>query len=121
MRHLFADRRRRPFLIAGIIVLVGLCAGVVIFVTAGGVAGVIPEFSPDYSKSFRHDLELYGGSNNVLANQFMTWFDSLWHGQRLAFTVVAISVLVALGYVFFAVELPPLPDDKPPDDAPRLP
>ncbi len=110
MTRRLTDPERRPYLVAAIIVLVGLCSAVVIFLTAGSPAGTLPEFSPEYSKKYLHDLELYGGRGNVMAAELMDWFDSLWHGRRLAYTVFALALLVSLGYLFFAAYLPPIPD-----------
>ncbi len=54
-----------------------------------------------YDKKYVHDLQLYGGSAAVLSDQFMRWFNGLWHGTQLAYTVASISVLVA--FVMFVV------------------
>ena len=47
------------------------------------------------SKQYLRGMELYGGKANVLAAELMQWFQSLWHGKRLAVTVACITVLVA--------------------------
>jgi hypothetical protein len=52
-----------------------------------------------------HDLELYGGKANVLANDFMRWFVGLWHGKSLAFTIACITILISFGFVFVANRL----------------
>jgi len=54
---------------------------------------------------------MYGGKANVLASDLRSWFNGLWHGRPLAFTVAAIAILVALAYRFFATPLPSTPDE----------
>ncbi len=84
--------------------LIGLgCAGLIYL-----RADIAPE-NPllnefEYSKRYQHDLELYGGKANVIANEITNWFESLWHGKRLAYTVACIAVLLSC-VPFFAARL----------------
>lgn len=113
------EPRNRPYLIAAIILLVGFGSAVAIYLTAATVPDTLLEFSPDTSKKYLRDLQLYGGTANVLAAELMDWFNGLWHGRSLAFTVAVIAVAVCLGYLFFAVHLPDdASDDSPGDDNP---
>jgi len=102
----------RLYIISAIILLVGLSGSIWIYLAAendskrvlgyeivGGNAYLI---TPDNSKEYVHDLELYGGKANVLANEFMRWFVGLWHGKTLAFTVACITIFISLGIFFFA-------------------
>ena len=68
---------------------------VVIYLTAVNhdESTLINEFKE--SKKFTHDLELYGGKANVIADKFARWFDGLWHGQSLAFTVAVLTVIIS--------------------------
>jgi len=106
----------RLYLISAIILLVGLSSSIWIYLTAdndsrqffgyeiaGGNAYLI---APENSKMYVHDLELYGGKANVLADEFMSWFVSLWHGKSLAFTVACITIFISLGFFFVARNLP---------------
>jgi len=95
----------RSYLITAIILLVGLGSSVAIYLTAENVAesGPVNEF--ENSKKYMHDLELYGGKANVLANELTNWFTGLWHGESLAFTVACITVVIALGFFFFSAHL----------------
>jgi hypothetical protein len=97
--------RRRYQLVAISIFIVGMGSAVVIYLTAGSSdeSALVSEF--EESKRFMHDLELYGGKANVIANKFMHWFDGLWHGQSLAFTVAFLSVVISLGYFLVARHL----------------
>ena len=116
MRWRLADPRRLHYLVAATILLAGLITAVVIYLRAGRAPDTLLELSPETSKRYLRDLELYGGTANVLAVQFQTWFDGLWHGRRLAYTVAVVSGLTSLGYVFFAVVLPPYHDPGAPED-----
>lgn len=116
MKSRFTDPRTRHYLIAASILLAGLASAIVIYLRAGHTPDALLEFSPETSKKYLRDLELYGGTANVLAVQFQTWFEGLWHGRSLAYSVVVIAVVAAFGYVFFAVVLPPSRDPNGPDN-----
>jgi hypothetical protein len=73
----FTEPRNRPYLIAAIILLVGLGSAIVIYLTAGAVPDTLLELSPDSSKKYLRDLQLYGGTANVLAVELMDWFNGL--------------------------------------------
>ncbi len=85
---------RRLRLAAVAILVVGLAAAVWIYLNAAapadGAGNPLEE-----SKQYVRTLELYGGKANVLAVELREWFDSLWHGTRLAYTVACSSVLLA--------------------------
>ena len=51
----------------------------------------------------------------MLAAEFREWFDGLWHGKRLAFTVTVITVMAAFAFKFFATPLPPDPEANDPN------
>jgi len=105
--------RRRLYLIAAVVLLAGLGSAILIYVTAENgsdnamgyemAGGHVYPVAPEDSKRYMHDLELYGGKANVLANDFLRWFSGLWHGTSLAFTVGCIAILISLG-VFFAAQ-----------------
>ena len=58
-----------------------------------GAGEILP--SPDNSKQYLRELELYGGKANVLAYQLRTWFAGLWRGKRLAYLIIFITVVVS--------------------------
>lgn len=68
------------------------------------------------SKKYLHDLQMYGGTANVLAAQFREWFAGLWSGRNLAYTIAVLTVLTVVVYRFFAV-----PDDEDEDEAAASP
>ena len=119
MRSQRDEQKRRAYVVAAIIMLIGLASAVVTYVRAGSAPATLPEFSADYSKKYLRDLQMYGGTGNVLATEIRLWFDSLWHGKRLAYTIAVIAVLTSAGYLFFTVYLPPLPKVAIEDDATR--
>lgn len=105
MKWKATDRRKRPYLIAMIILLIGLGVAIGIYLTADSVPEDRPwELTPD-SRKYLRGLELYGGKLNVLLVQFGDWFDGLWHGKSLAFTVAVIALITSVGYLLLALRL----------------
>jgi hypothetical protein len=92
-------------LITSLMLFAGLGSAVVIYLTAGNPDEytLVNEF--EGSKRYAHDLELYGGKANVLADKFAHWFEGLWHGQTLAFTVAFLTVVISAGYFLVACRL----------------
>lgn len=84
------------------ILAAGFGSAVVIFITAGPESENPLGYDPLQTKSYLHDLEMYGGKANVLAAEFMEWFTGLWQGRSLAWTVAVITILVVLALRFFA-------------------
>ncbi len=106
------------------ILVLGFAAAVVIYMTAQPPLENPLGYDPLDTKKYLHDLEVYGGKANVIAAQFRDWFDSLWHGKQLAYTVAVLTVIAAGTFKFFATPLPP--DQKAPGadathDQPTLP
>jgi hypothetical protein len=88
---------RRLRLVAGAILIAGLASAIGIYVLAAPPTDD-PLGDPMQSKQYVRDLELYGGKANVLAVQLVQWFESLWHGTRLAYTVACATVLLAAAF-----------------------
>ena len=88
------------YLISAIILLVGLGSASLIYLTADNSSDSVLGYED--SKIYIHDLELYGGKANVLANEFMRWLAGLWQGKSLAFTVACITILISCGFFFVA-------------------
>ena len=93
------DRQKLAYIVPALILAAGLAVSAVINVTAGTVqeTALGPGFD---SKEYLRELETYGGTANVLAAEFMQWFEGLWRGRELAFTVAVITVIVSF-LVFF--------------------
>ena len=108
--------RKSFYLVTAAILLIGLSSSVLIYLTAESyservlgyemLGGSVYPITPEDSKKYRHDLELYGGKANVLADEFISWFDGLWHGKSLAFTVACITIFVSLGFFLVGINLP---------------
>src|SRR5215468_3014608 len=63
-------------------------------------------YDPADTKSYLRQMEVYGGTANELATELRIWFASLWHGERLAFTVAVLTLLAAWGFWFFSRPVP---------------
>ena len=106
MKWKITNLQTRLYLIATVILLVGLSSALPIYFSAENASGSILIHEFENSKMYTHNLELYGGKLNVFADDFMRWFVGLWYGKSLAFTVVCISIFVSLGFFFVAYNLP---------------
>ena len=84
-----------------LILLIGLCSAGVIYLTAAGAPADPMAFTAD-SKMYRHNLELYGGKMNLLANDLVEGFLGLWRGKTLAYTIAFLSAVVSLALYVFA-------------------
>jgi hypothetical protein len=106
---------------AGILAL-GLGGATWIYLTVPAPAANPLGYEPMDTKRYLRDLELYGGKVNVLATEFMRWWEGLWHGRNLAYTVASMTVLLAFGFWFITMRNtdppPPAEDDLGPNQAP---
>lgn len=98
---------------SGVAILVaGLVAAALIFAASADRSNQVQSYqgevlpSPDNSKQYLRDLQLYGGTANVLAYELSSWFAGLWEGKRLAYTIIFITLLVAAGIFYVAARLP---------------
>jgi len=106
-----ANRQTCLYLISAIVLLVGLGSAILIYQSAmeDSVSDSSYEISngriypgSGYDKKYVHDLQLYGGQAALLADRFMRWFDGLWHGESLAYTIAVISFFISLGFFIAA-------------------
>ncbi len=102
-----ALQTRRDAVAVGILAA-GLLVGCAIYVRAVQTAG--DEERLEDSKQYLRQMEVYGGTANVLASELREWFGGLWHGRALAFTVAFLSVLLAGGARLVLTPVPPPPD-----------
>ena len=118
MRGVLRPRQKAvPFAILA----TGLVSALIIYLTAGVPTERSGE-RPEDSKRYLRQMEVYGGRANLLASEFRAWFGDLWHGRRLAFTVLCVSVLVAAVTFVSMTPLPPRADAiKMHDDSGRAP
>jgi hypothetical protein len=73
--------------------VVGLGSALAIYLTAAPAPD--DPLGRQDSRQYLRTLELYGGKANILAAELLDWFQSLWHGRRLAVTVACTTVLAA--------------------------
>ena len=115
MKWDMASRQSHLYLIAVIILLAGLGSAILIYLTAVDnsndalgyevAGGNVYPVAPEDSKMYIHNLELYGGKINVLANELTRWFAGLWHGKSLAFTIAFITIFASFCLLFIASHL----------------
>jgi hypothetical protein len=95
-------RLARIRLIAGSLLAAGYAIALATFllIAPGGTNPL--GFEPEDSKKYLRDMEVYGGKVNLLASQIRGAWSGLWHGRNLAFTIAALSTLLALAFWFLA-------------------
>ena len=96
-----------------LILVAGLACAAVLYVTAPPPSGDAGGQRPDESKKYLREMEVYGGKANLLATDLRQWFETLWHGRPLAFTVAFLTLLLAFLVLFFGTPLPPSPPPIP--------
>jgi hypothetical protein len=95
---------------AGVAVLVaGLIAAAIIYASAAPPDSAVSLYAIADPR-YQIELQRIGGNAAVLMAQLHQWFDSLWHGTALAYTVALLGVAIAgacffIGY-FFADDEP---------------
>ena len=84
-----------------------------VYVTATPVVENPEAEELEHSKAYLRSrwTAIGGAAAAVLGNDLREWFDSLWHGQRLAFTIAVIAVLVAGAYYVWEITAPPAAGD----------
>ena len=113
MKWNLSNPQQRLYLLATIILVAGLASSIFIFCTAGGIPeNVLISETEDFRKYVR-GLELYGGKSNVMAAELMNWFNGLWQGKSLAYTVGFITIIISFGIFFVAYHST---SDSEPDD-----
>ena len=91
MRPFNRDPRHLRWLSYGILTL-GLGLAICIYVTASPPPHPPLGDDPFASKKYLRELELYGGKMNILAVEFRQWFDRLWQGTHLAYTIALLTI-----------------------------
>ena len=101
----------RHRVVAAALLAVGWAIALVVYVAASPVVENPEVEDLEHSKAYLRQTEIIGGKAAVLGNDLREWFDGLWHGQRLAFTIAAITAIVALVYYWWESTAPPAPRD----------
>ena len=82
-------------LLSYVLCTIGLCIALVIYMTASPPPSQPLGYDPFTSKKYLRDLELYGRKINILAVELRQWFQSLWHGNPLAYTIACLTLLLS--------------------------
>ena len=119
--------RKFLYLSSAVILLVGLSSSVWIYRAAmidatsdpnyEFIGGFVYPGEGGYTKKYVHDLQLYGGNAAVLADEFMRWFNGLWRGESLAYTVGFLTAAISLVLFLIARSSPSNIAGSPPDRA----
>ena len=109
-------RRTRLYLVGAAILLAGWIGAAAIYASASDersdtlgyefVDGVAYPILASESKSYRHDLERFGGKAAIMADDFSRWLSGLWVGKRLAYTLATLATGAALACFIVARRLP---------------
>jgi hypothetical protein len=84
---------RKRFRLIGVLILVaGLLAAAVIDRRAAPGDESSDAIMTGNTKRYEYEMERIGGKSNVVATEIREWFGSLWHGRRLAHTLVFLSI-----------------------------
>jgi hypothetical protein len=89
------------------IIAAGWAAALVVYFTAKPVNEYPLGYDPLTDKKYVLELQRFGGKANVFSAELLQWWDRLWHGKTLAFTIAALAVLCA-GCFWVAATLPPI-------------
>jgi hypothetical protein len=106
------QRRTCLNLIGALILLIGLSSDGLVYHRAENPAddilgyeesdGTPYPLSPEDSKDYLRNVELYGGKANVLADKLRRSFLSLWQGKPPAIIIGSVGIVVSLGFFYAA-------------------
>ena len=85
----------RLYVASAVILVVGLIAAVIIYVTAPARDSAELIYGVTNNQQYLLELQRIGGTAEVAMAAFHQWFDSLWHGKPLAYTVAFVCVVLA--------------------------
>ncbi|WP_233835964.1 hypothetical protein [Paraburkholderia sp. ZP32-5] len=91
--------QKRLYLTGTAILLAGFIAAALIYASAPPPDSAVAMYSI-VDPRYQIELQQIGGNAAVLMAQLHQWFDSLWHGVRLAYTVAVLGIIGA-GVCFF--------------------
>jgi hypothetical protein len=69
--------------------------------SAGGTDIAGPT-SPEDSRRYTHDVEMYYGATGLLMEKWRRWWEEMTHGKPLATTIAVVSLVVAGGCFYLA-------------------
>jgi hypothetical protein len=94
--------RTRLHVMAAAILLIGLGCAVWFHLTAEEAPTDLSVYEEQHSKMYVRNLQVYGGSMAVMEDDLHRWFQGLWQGKSLGYTVACLAVLVSGGFFLVA-------------------
>ncbi|MFL9920079.1 hypothetical protein PQR75_32830 [Paraburkholderia fungorum] len=91
--------QRRLYLAGAVVLVAGLIAAATIYAMAPAPDSAVSMYSIADPR-YQIELQRIGGNAAVVMAQLHQWFDGLWHGTALAYTVAVLGALLA-GACFF--------------------
>jgi hypothetical protein len=99
------------------VLVAGLCSALLIYLLAEEIPddslgyvvvnGTLHPLSTRDSKTYRREIQRFGGKAALVFDDFSRWFAELWQGKALGKTLAWLSVLTALGIYLFGEALGP--------------
>ena len=94
--------KTRLHILASSTLLFGLGSSLMIYMIELHTQDDEMEYTIDVTKKSLRDMEVIGGKANVLASELIDWFNGLWHGRTLAYTVAFITIAISVGLLIVA-------------------
>jgi hypothetical protein len=94
--------RRTSILIA----VIGITVSVLIFCFNGRGSSDPSDLRLEDSKIYLREVEKFGGQGELLLQELNDEFAGIWHGRRLAFTILVFTGAAVWIYRFFALSVP---------------
>jgi len=97
---------------------VGLCLLLGGMLASAAVFSLTRPDDPDdwvETKKYDYQMEVIGGKTNLFATEVTAWIAGLWHGRRLAGTILVLSATASFACYYVAYRLnfgPPIPEPK---------
>ena len=103
---MLANRKTRLYLIGAVVLLVGLGTALLVNLTCGDASDDGLVYQIHHARMYRHNLQVMGGQMAVLEDDISLWFDGLWHGRSLAYTIASMTLVLSVGFFLVAYHLP---------------
>ncbi len=87
---------------------VGLCLLLGGMLASAAVFSLTQPDDPDdwvETKKYDYQMEVIGGKTNLFATEVTGWIAGLWHGRRLARTILVLSLAASLSCYYVAHRL----------------
>ncbi len=95
----------RLYMLALIILVVGLGSSVAIYLNAAEPADNSLVYDYEHSKKFRHEMEAAGGKLIMLLSETARDIEALFQGKNLAYTIGAMTIVISSGLFYVARQI----------------